>query len=64
MVRGADKYRFDEVRVERSPQDWATLTPAQFHNIPLAERIQLIVSRKLRFLSAGVEISPVEALKD
>ena len=63
MLR-TDQYRFDEVRVERSPAQWTILTPAQFHQLPLPERIQLLVQRKLRFLSGGVEISPVEALKD
>jgi hypothetical protein len=60
----ASSYRFDEVRVQSSPTQWTTLTPAQFHKIPLVERIQLIAARKLRFLLAGIEISPVEALKD
>ncbi len=58
------RYRFDEVRVQNSQAQWDTLTPSEFLKIPLADRIQLIVARKLRFLSAGVEISPVEALKD
>jgi len=57
-------HRFDEVRVQNSDAHWTTLTPSEFLRIPLADRIQLIVGRKLRFLSGGVEISPVEALKD
>jgi hypothetical protein len=59
-----DQYRFDEVRVQNAGAGWTTLTPAEFLKIPLIDRIQLLVGRKLRFLSAGVEISPVEALKD
>jgi hypothetical protein len=63
MLR-TDQYRFDEVRVKNSDAQWTTLKPAEFLKIPLADRIQLIVGRRLRFLSGGVEISPVEALKD
>ena len=59
-----DRWRFDEVQVQRGSEAWTTLTPADFLKIPLVDRIQLLVARKLRFLSAGVEISPVEALKD
>ena len=40
------------------------MKPAQFLKLPLVERIQLIAGGKLRFFSAGKEISPVEALKD
>jgi hypothetical protein len=61
---GTDQYRFDEVRVQNSDARWTTMTPAEFLKMPLADRIQLIVARKLRFLSGGVEISPVQALKD
>ena len=56
--------RFDQVRVQDSDSHWTTLTPTEFLKIPLADRIQLIVSRRLKFLSGGVEISPVQALKD
>jgi hypothetical protein len=59
-----NRYRFDEVRLESSPGHWRTLTPGDFLKLPLQDRIQLLVGRKLRFLSAGQEISPVEALKD
>ena len=59
-----NQYRFDEVRLESSPGQWTTLTPVDFHKLPLQERIQLLVGRKLRFLADGREISPVEALKD
>ena len=60
----ANHYRFDEVRLEGSPGQWRTLAPADFLKLPLQERIQLLVGRKLRFLAGGREISPVEALKD
>jgi len=56
--------RFERVEVENKPGQWATITPAQFERIPLVERIQLIVARKIRFFSGGVEISALEALKD
>ena len=59
-----EQYRFDEVRLQTSPTEWVVLTPTDFIKMPLAERIQLLVARKLRFLAGGVEISPVEALKD
>ena len=52
------------MQVQRGSEAWTTLTPADFLKIPLVDRIQLLVARKLRFLSAGVEISPVEALRD
>ena len=60
---GTEEFKFDEVRVHSSPTLWRTLTPAEFGKMPLAERVQLLVERKLRFLSKGREISPVEALK-
>lgn len=56
--------RFDTVHVQESPNQWTTMKPAQFLKLPLVERIQLIAGGKLRFFSAGKEISPVEALKD
>ena len=61
---GAQTSRFDAVQVQSSPNQWATLTPNDFLNLPLVERIQLIAGRKLRFFSKGIEISPVDALKD
>jgi hypothetical protein len=64
MMPSLDRYRFDEVRMQTSQTEWATMTPAQFATMPLAERIQLLVARKLRFFSAGTELSAVDALKD
>ena len=58
-----NQYRFDEVRLQNG-SEWATLTPADFAKMELGQRVQLLVARKLRFFSRGVEMSPVEALKD
>lgn len=52
------------MHVQASPNQWTTLKPDDFLKLPLVERIQLIAGGKLRFFSAGREISPVEALKD
>jgi hypothetical protein len=56
--------RFEQVQIERTPGQWATLSPRDFERIPLTERIQLIVGRKIKFFSGGAEVSPMEALKD
>jgi hypothetical protein len=61
---GAQTTRFDAVQVENSPNQWTMLKPSDFLKLPLVERIQLIAERRLRFFSAGIEISPVDALKD
>jgi len=58
------QHRFDEVRLQKSAGEWAVLSPADFSKMELAQRVQLLVARKLRFFLRGVEISPVQALKD
>jgi len=63
MSSGA-QHRFDEVRLQKSADEWAVLTPADFSKLELAQRVQLLVARKLRFFLRGVEVSPVQALKD
>jgi hypothetical protein len=61
---GAQTSRFDAVQVQKSPNQWTMLKPSDFLKLPLVDRIQLISGGKLKFFSAGIEISPVEALKD
>ena len=56
--------RFDEVRMQKSGGEWTILSPADFSKLELAQRVQLLVARKLRFFLRGVEVSPVQALKD
>jgi hypothetical protein len=60
----ANTFRFDEAQVEESPGRWSTLTPSQFERIPLVDRIQLIVARRIRFFAAGIEVSAMDALKE
>ncbi|HKY22066.1 MAG TPA: hypothetical protein VJM31_12695 [Vicinamibacterales bacterium] len=61
---GTQTVRYDSVQVQDAASQWTTLTPADFLKLPLVQRIQLISGRKLRFLLAGAEVSPVDALKD
>jgi hypothetical protein len=56
--------RFDEVRMQKAAGEWAVLSPVEFSRMDLAQRVQLLVTRRLRFFLRGVEISPVQALKD
>ena len=56
--------RFDEVRIQKSADHWDVLSPADFSRMDLGQRVQLLVARRLRFFLRGVEISPVQALKD
>ena len=60
----AAEHRFDEVRLQKSATEWTVMSPADFSRMELAQRIQLLVARRLRFFLRGVEISPVQALKD
>jgi hypothetical protein len=60
----ASLIRFEEVRVESLPGQWSTLTPAEFHKIPITERVQLILGRKIRFFANGAEVSALDALMD
>jgi hypothetical protein len=41
----------------------ASLTPAEFYAIPLADRIQLLTKKCLKFEKNNLPISPVDALK-
>jgi hypothetical protein len=59
-----NRFRFELVQVEESPGRWTTISPTQFEEIPLVDRIQLIVARRIRFFAGGVEVSAMEALKD
>ena len=61
---GTQTTRFDAVHVQNSSNQWTMLKPSDFLKLPLVDRIQLISGGKLKFFSAGIEISPVEALKD
>jgi hypothetical protein len=56
--------KYDQVHVQRTPGAWTTLTPEEFMRIPLNERVQLILEKKLRFLSNGAEITPFEAMRE
>jgi hypothetical protein len=56
--------RYDQVQVQRTAGAWTTLTPEGFMRIPLNERVQLILEKKLRFLANGAEIKPFEALRE
>lgn len=56
--------RFEEVKVESVPGQWATMTPAEFYKIPITERVQLILGRKVRFFAGGSEVSALDALMD
>jgi hypothetical protein len=58
------QHRFDEVRLQKSADEWTVLSPADFSRMDLAQRVQLLVARRLRFFLRGVEISPVQALRD
>jgi hypothetical protein len=56
--------RFEEARVERMPGEWSTMTPSQFQTIPLPERVQLLMTHKVKFFAKGVEVKALDALMD
>jgi len=56
--------KYDLVQVQRTPGAWTTLSPAEFARIPLNERVQLILEKKVRFIADGAEISSFQALRE
>jgi hypothetical protein len=54
---------FDRAMVTYPDGRLASLTPDQFYAIPLAERIQLLTSRCLKFEKNNLPIAPFDALR-
>ena len=54
---------FDVALVTYPDGRLATLTPAEFYAIPLAERINLLTSKCLKFEKDKQPIAPYDALK-
>jgi len=54
---------FDRAMVTYPDGRLATLTPAEFYAIPLADRIHLLTSKCLKFEKDNQPIAPYEALK-
>jgi hypothetical protein len=54
---------FDRALVTYPDGRLATLTPAEFYAIPLAERIQLLTTRCLKFEKDNLPIAPFDALR-
>jgi hypothetical protein len=54
---------FDRAMVTYPDGRLTTLTPGEFYAIPLADRIQLLTSKCLKFEKDNQPISPYEALK-
>ena len=56
--------RFEQAQVERVPGQWSTMSPAEFKQIPLPERVQLLMRKKIRFFAQGMELKAIDALMD
>jgi hypothetical protein len=56
--------RFEQAQVERVPGQWSTMTPSEFKQIPLPERVQLLMRKKIRFFARGMELRALDALMD
>jgi hypothetical protein len=54
---------FDRALVTYPDGRLASLTPAEFYAIPLAERIQLLTTRCLKFEKDSLPIAPFDALR-
>ena len=54
---------FDKALVTYPDGRSAALTPAEFYAIPLADRINLLTSKRLKFEKGNQPISPFDALK-
>jgi hypothetical protein len=54
---------FDRALVTYPDGRLAALTPAEFYAIPLAERIQLLTTRCLKFEKDSLPIAPFDALR-
>jgi len=54
---------FDRALVTYPDGRAATLTPAEFYAIPLADRIELLTSKCLKFEKDNQPIAPYDALK-
>ena len=54
---------FDRALVTYPDGRNATLTPAEFYAIPLADRIELLTSKCLKFEKDNQPIAPYDALK-
>jgi hypothetical protein len=54
---------FDRVLVTYPDGRLVSLTPTEFFAIPLAERIQLLTSRCLKFEKDNLPIAPFDALR-
>ena len=54
---------FDRALVTYPDGRSATLTPAEFYAIPLANRIELLTSKCLKFEKDNQPIAPYDALK-
>jgi hypothetical protein len=56
--------RFEEARVERVPGQWSTMSPSEFQTIPLPERVQLLLKKRIKFFAKGIEVKALDALMD
>ena len=54
---------FDRALVTYPDGRSTTLTPAEFYAIPLADRINLLTTKCLKFEKGNQPISPLDALK-
>jgi len=54
---------FDKALVKYPDGRSTTLTPAEFYAIPLADRINLLTSKCLKFEKGNQPISPLDALR-
>jgi hypothetical protein len=54
---------FDRALVTYPDGRLASLTPGEFYAIPLAERIDLLTTKRLKFEKDNQPISPFDALK-
>lgn len=54
---------FDKAIIRTPDGREKVLTPVEFKNIPLGERIQLMTGSKITFYRAGEIISPLDAVR-
>jgi hypothetical protein len=54
---------FERVLVTEADGSVRQLNPKQFADLPLRDRIQYLMSGKLRFFRGGVEIPPAQAVR-
>ncbi len=54
---------FDRATIQYPDGRVAELPPQEFYAIPLGERIELLTSRRIKFIKDNQQISPLDALR-